>query len=305
MWPLRHHADHDGFSHMATAAPHRIRHLAGLAGWILLLVAALVVATAFDDPRLTTPAVTNPQLWGQWLAASDPVFVTASVVRLLLVGITWYLLGTTTILLVARLSDSLAMLRVAEALAVPVVRRVVATGLGVGLAASMVAATSGAEGGAGRVRAAGGPISVVAASSDTAPPSMWRTRTSTGSVTAPTMVLLAERPGHAASSPPVAGASEGGPAMRMAPADQYGEEEAANSSSGDDATWMVRSGDHLWHIAAHVVANHLGREPADREIARYWRRLVAHNRWRLPDPGNPDLVLPGFVVELLPPGTTP
>ena len=165
---------------MAAAATPRPRHRAGLAGWILLLLAALLVATAFDDPRLATPAVTDLQAWGAWLAASDPVFVTAALVRLLLVGITWYLLGATTVLLVARLTDSLAMLRVAEALAVPLVRRVVAAGLGMGLAASMVTATSGAHGLTARARAAGGPPSAVVASTDADPPSMRRAPSAAG-----------------------------------------------------------------------------------------------------------------------------
>jgi hypothetical protein len=66
--------------------------------------------------------------------------------------------------------------------------------------------------------------------------------------------------------------------------------------------WRVELGDHLWSIAAEVVAEH---EPApdDRAIASYWERLVAANRTRLVDPDDPDLLFPG--QELVLPAVTP
>ena len=289
---------------MAAAATPRTRHRAGLAGWILLLLAALLVATAFDDPRLATPAVTDLQAWGAWLTASDPVFVTAALVRLLLVGITWYLLGATTVLLVARLTDSLAMLRVAEALAVPLVRRVVAAGLGMGLAASMVTATSGAHGHTARARAAGGPPSAVVASTDADPPSMRRAPSAAAPAPAPAMVVRVDATDEAASPRPANGRQTTGPAMLVAPADEDADVAAPARKVGS-GTWTVRSGDHLWHVADQVMTDHLGRSPTDQEIVPYWRRLVTHNRSRLPDPDNPDLVLPGLVLQLVDPSAAP
>jgi nucleoid-associated protein YgaU len=38
--------------------------------------------------------------------------------------------------------------------------------------------------------------------------------------------------------------------------------------------------------------------PPEREVARYWRRLVEANRDRLVDPGNPDLLRPGQTLTL-------
>ena len=37
--------------------------------------------------------------------------------------------------------------------------------------------------------------------------------------------------------------------------------------------------------------------PTDAEIDPYWRRLIEHNRDRLIDPANPDLIHPGQVFE--------
>lgn len=46
-------------STMAHTSSRRDRNLAGLAGWFLLLGAAVALFTGLDDPRLATPAVTD------------------------------------------------------------------------------------------------------------------------------------------------------------------------------------------------------------------------------------------------------
>ncbi|WP_262320999.1 hypothetical protein [Acidiferrimicrobium sp. IK] len=46
----------------------------------------------------------------------------------------------------------------------------------------------------------------------------------------------------------------------------------------------------------------LGHSPEAEALARYWWQLVEVNRPRLPDPSNPDFVLPGMTV-ILPPVT--
>jgi resuscitation-promoting factor RpfA len=60
----------------------------------------------------------------------------------------------------------------------------------------------------------------------------------------------------------------------------------------DAGTWVVEPGDSLWSIAAEVVR---GDRPdaGDREVSRFWQRLVEANRRELVDPDNPDLLLPG------------
>ncbi len=59
---------------------------------------------------------------------------------------------------------------------------------------------------------------------------------------------------------------------------------------------VVAPGDSFWRLAVEAVGDHAGPGPVD----DYWRRLIARNRARLVDPGNPDLLYPGQVL-LLPP----
>lgn len=64
-------------------------------------------------------------------------------------------------------------------------------------------------------------------------------------------------------------------------------------------TAVVQGGDSFWSIA-EAQLQLLGRVPTDREVARYWERLVAANVAQLADPGNPDLLYPGQILELPP-----
>jgi nucleoid-associated protein YgaU len=64
-------------------------------------------------------------------------------------------------------------------------------------------------------------------------------------------------------------------------------------------------GDHLWATATAALTTAWGRPPSDAEVAPYWDRLVAANRDRLPDPANPDLVLPGLTVVVPPAPPSP
>jgi hypothetical protein len=61
---------------------------------------------------------------------------------------------------------------------------------------------------------------------------------------------------------------------------------------------VVQPGDHFWSIAARRVHLALGREPSDAEVEPYWRALMAANAGRLAQPGNPNLLLPGQVLDL-------
>jgi nucleoid-associated protein YgaU len=60
------------------------------------------------------------------------------------------------------------------------------------------------------------------------------------------------------------------------------------------ATWTIRPGDHLWRVAEETM----GTDAPLERVERYWRTLVEHNRARLADPTNPDLVFAGQVFEL-------
>ncbi|HZM38172.1 MAG TPA: LysM domain-containing protein [Acidimicrobiales bacterium] len=65
-------------------------------------------------------------------------------------------------------------------------------------------------------------------------------------------------------------------------------------------TWVVGPGDSFWSIAEDVLASPRGDPPGERDVGRYWRRLIDANRARLVDPGNPDLLVPGQELVLPP-----
>jgi hypothetical protein len=68
----------------------------------------------------------------------------------------------------------------------------------------------------------------------------------------------------------------------------------------DPTVWVVEPGDSLWSIAEDVTSSADGSPPAERDVARYWQRLVQANRANLIDPDNPDLLLPGQQVVVPP-----
>lgn len=89
------------------------------------------------------------------------------------------------------------------------------------------------------------------------------------------------------------GAAEGGGAASAEVPDPQAGPEAVPS-----AAHVVEPGDHLWGIAEAALALRIGREPTDEEVVPYWRTLIDANTDRLVDPANPDLILPGQVIEL-------
>jgi len=105
-----------------------------------------------------------------------------------------------------------------------------------------------------------------------------------------------------------------------APVPQPSMDPAAATSTAD--SWVVGAGDSFWSIAEAVVAQaHQDQQPAqparaeagveaeaeeveaEREVGRYWSRLVAANRDRLAAPGHPDLLIPGQTLVLPPFGS--
>lgn len=66
--------------------------------------------------------------------------------------------------------------------------------------------------------------------------------------------------------------------------------------------WIVAPGDHLWGIAEQVLLDRTGTPPEDREVHRYWLRLLDANADRLVDPEDPDLIVPGQRIAIPPTG---
>jgi nucleoid-associated protein YgaU len=178
-------------------------------------------------------------------------------------------------------------LRVAGWAALPCVRRIVDGALAVSITASGMA-------GAGAAPASADPppstttapvvIELDHRDRTPAPPSTARQGRELESVPTPA-------PTSDVAVPPVP--AQAGPRPARAPLPPPG---------GPPDQHVVVPGDNLWTIAATHVGLAAERDPAtlgDAEVASYWTRVIAENRTRLRS-GDPDLILPGEVVQLPP-----
>jgi nucleoid-associated protein YgaU len=93
------------------------------------------------------------------------------------------------------------------------------------------------------------------------------------------------------------GTTDGEATLRLLPAV---DDAAAAAPAPALEQWVVQRGDHLWSIAESHLSEVLGRAPTDAEITPYWRLVVEHNRPRLSNPSEPDLIFVGEVYELPP-----
>lgn len=263
----------------------RVRPLLGLAGWVVSLTVGIVVFTAMGDGPLATPPLTDPSAWGDWLARREPLIAVVALLRLLVLVLAWYLVGVTTVGVAARLVRAAALVRIADALTVPQVRRLLQGAMGIGLATAMAAST-------------GVPARTVTSPTDApATAVMQRTQPATEP---------ARKPEPATEPATETGSGSGIERMSRVEASTAHmtrvEAGAAHTSRVAATTAVERHevapGEHLWGIAAARVSQDLGRVATDDEVAGYWQCLVAQNRDRLADPANPDLVYPGQVFEL-------
>ena len=110
---------------------------AGLAGWLALLTATIVVFTALGHDTLAAPDLFAPSTWQDWAAGRDTPTAVVAVLRLVVLALAWYLLVATAFAVLAHLTRRARLIRVADAVSVPWVRHLVRAGLGAGLAASV------------------------------------------------------------------------------------------------------------------------------------------------------------------------
>lgn len=238
------------------------------AAWVLGLVGIAVVLRLAAVGDLTAPPISSPGRLGEWIDGRTPAAAAVALVRFGAELAAWYLVGLSALHAIAELLGARAGHRVLGVLAVPGASRLVRAGLGLGLVAAS---------------------SVGAADRSPPPP-------------APSMLVpqpaTDERAGTASMRPtledPHAASPAGGTAW-MRPTTTVSEARPTALSPG---TWTVTEGDSLWSIAEEVLGSHLGRAATDIEIDPYWRRLVEANRYRLVDPDDADLIVPGQVFEL-------
>lgn len=119
---------------------HGIRRLVPLLAWLTALGVGIAVFHHLGAGALAPPPLLEPSQWSGWAAEREPLQVVIAVLRLVVLAIAWYLVGVTTIGLVARLSQVAGLVRLTDALTVPVVRRGLQAVLGLSLATAVVGA---------------------------------------------------------------------------------------------------------------------------------------------------------------------
>ena len=275
------------------------RRLVPLLVWLSALATGLVVFHALGQDGMAPPPLTEPDTWGEWLAAREPAVAAAALLRLVVLALAWYLVGATTVGIVARLVRVAGLIRVADALTVPMVRRLLQGALGVSLATAMVGAAT-----APVPRDLDAPRLVLAAeqaSTDQAGGgdhhalSMRVVEPDTGEAGG-------EAPGGPISMRLVEQESQGEPDVEVEPLpaeqDEAGADAAQAAQDVHDAVHRVETGESLWSIAHDALADRWERVPSDAEVHGYWRELIEHNRAGLADPENPDLIFPGDEIAL-------
>jgi hypothetical protein len=101
--------------------------------WLAVLVGVLLGAGAVGHGALAAPALGNPASWSGWLADRTPAAAAMAVVRLVVLGLTWYLLVATVVAVAVRLVRAGRLVPVVDVVTVPFVRSLVQAALGVGV----------------------------------------------------------------------------------------------------------------------------------------------------------------------------
>lgn len=241
-----------------------------------LCVGALWLLHGVLAQELPFPSVGRTSL-NIWLAVADPATVTMTALRAVALALAWYLVVIAGLQVV---STALGWRSKAlDAITPALVKQAIGVSLTVGVTASTWIA----------------PVLRTPASAESAEsPPVTMVRLAEGS----NDDFSPERGRHGAARPlPPSTPAEADDGMVMT---RLGASETQNSTSTERTTWKVTQDEHFWQIATDVLEERMGRPATTSETDRYWRELVDRNRSRLVDPGNPDLLLPGQVIDLPP-----
>lgn len=118
--------------------PEEVRRAAGVVAWLAGLALAIWLLQSAGRGVLAPPPL-SPDGLRAWLAERDGATVGFAVLRLLAVGIAWYLVVATVAGAVLRLLRAGRLLRWADAATVPAVRRLLTGAAGIGLTATSAA----------------------------------------------------------------------------------------------------------------------------------------------------------------------
>lgn len=107
----------------------------GLAAWVATLIALLVFLHRLGG-AVAPPPVTDPGRLGPWLEVRQPAEAAIALVRLVALGLAWYLLVATVVTVAARLTGSVRLARTADFVSPGTIRRLVSGALGLTMAAA-------------------------------------------------------------------------------------------------------------------------------------------------------------------------
>lgn len=305
----------------------------GLVLWVVALVVGTALFHAIGDGPLSAPPL-DPAAWSAWAEGRDPLVAVFAVLRLLVLALSWYLVGATSVGILARVLRAASLVRIADALTVPALRRSLQAALGVSLATAMVVSSvptldpSPREISTVALGAADDDLVRFAAVQDVAQ-DVAQDVTRGGAQDVAQVTLVAAGEGdritlrHVESvDPPVplplellerardaaAGGSPDGPPSPSPqdPVAERDEDRNPRQGSGDGGAsenqastdHSVVAGESFWTIAQDVLAGQLDRAPSDAEVVTYWGALVESNRDRLVDRDNPDLIFPGQLLQI-------
>lgn len=247
----------------------RRRAAAMLAGQLAVVAGAVAGLHLLGSGPLAAPPMTGGSgALQRWLEAHQPAVATFAVVRLCALGVGWYLLATTVVAVVLRVSGARRAAAVADALTLPGTRRLVHAVAGLSLAASAVTAATS-------LTAAPGPAGA-------------------SPLGEPGPGITMRRMPH-----------EAGVVMQALPDEEVLMRRLPDEPAAADHHRTVRPGDHFWSVAEEVLTGAWGRPPTDGETVPYWSRLVEANRHRLVDRDNADLLFPGQLLEVPSPPPAP
>ena len=252
----------------------RTRVIAGarLVGLVAMEVAAIPLLRGSGDGA---PAGIDWSHLGRWATDTAPEDAVVAVVRLLGLGLAAWLLASTVLYLLARLTRVPALVRGASWATMPAVRRIVDAAV----AASVLGGAVLGPHPAGAQVPAPPPVVVELNTTTTSAPSHRYIPVPAGDRIAPV-------PTTARSAPTTT-------ITTVLPAPT-----AATKPEPAGHVHTVVSGDNLWTIAAAELSRQTG-HAAEADIRDYWLQIIESNRSRLLS-GNPDLIYPGESI-LCPP----
>jgi hypothetical protein len=105
--------------------------------WVGALGTGLALFHSVGSGPLSAPPL-DPSAWAGWLADRDAVVATVALLRVLVLALSWYLVGATAVGLIARLVRSVRGVRLADAVTIPALRRLLEASVGLTLATGVV-----------------------------------------------------------------------------------------------------------------------------------------------------------------------